>query len=696
MSSIDKYMQDIACGYDRRVRVHNTSVVKGVGGCHGQIKFYIGSECILVIQDRYGYISDSEKAQIRQAIGNYHRRERVEQERRQREAEERRRREEEERKRREEEERKRREEAERVAAYNMLVSSVAAAKRGVNSAFDAVTTTDKELKQRISAVEQSFTAAKFDVSEVQTRLREITRRREASLSALSQERERKLGQISRFDGVQSHLQTADYRQKQKELESIGTLLTSASFNGDEVAQIENYVKELLAAQEKLYAQRKKFQKQQELGGVSGEIAKIAVQQIDGVNTNSLEQIEAMLAQLQETQERIEKSNNDAEMFRIADALRNAPVSKQAERNFVPRQSTYTHIDYAKQCEDAAIQLKKLFNDLKSQQYTTATQGELEHIERTLQEFSTGIKGKNLLDSIVRMIDLVRCIQADDRLSEDIFQDYEWLKDELAKVGITAERLDAFHYEEHRSRLFDLLYSRLAELEIEQENGDAETKRNMLALGLRTAFAEQGMYFISGRISEKGAAEEDVFAIPGVDDVVIKAVITEDSLHWYVCGTQKENGTAVSAERVLEIMRIFDRCGIPQKILNSLSQSLKIQSGEISGAIDCTSENALQKIVENGIFDLSQTFQTADGTEISAGELLREISKEFSQTAEQNKLLYATEQQAGNTQIQRESDRLSYADMLAVEKRANALRKKEKRQKPKRQQANAARARYMRR
>lgn len=695
MSSIDKDMQDIACRYDSRVRVHNTSVVKGSGGCHGQIKFYIGGECILVIQDRYGVINESEKTQIRQAIENYHRREGIEQERRQREAEERRRMEEEERKRREEE-RKRREEAERVAAYNMLISSVAAAKRGVDSAFDAVTTTDKELKQRISAVEQLLSTAQFDVSEVKSRLQGIDKKRQSSLSALSQERERKLAQILRFDSVQSHLSTVDYRQKQKELESIGTLLNSVSFNGDEVVQIENYVKELLVAQEKLYTQRKKFQKQQELGGVSGEIAKIAVQQIDGVNTNSLEQVEAMLVQLQETQEQIEKSNSDTEMFRIADALRNAPVLQQVEREFVPRQSTYTHIDYAKQCEEAVAQLKNLLEDLKNQQYTTATQGELEYIERTLQEFSIGIKGKNLLDSIMSMTDLVRCIQSDDRLSEDIFQDYAWLKNELAKVGIPAERLDVFHYDAQRSRLLDLLYARLAEFELEQENGDAETKRNMLALGLRTAFAEQGIFFVSGRISEKGAAEEDVFAIPGVDDVVIKAVMTEDSLHWYVCGTQKENGTAVSAERVLEIMRIFDRSGIPQKILNSLSQSLKIQSGEISSAVDCTSEDALQKIIENGIFDLSQTFQSADGTEISAGELLREISREFAQAAEDNRSLYAAGQQASSTQIQRESDRLSYADMLAVEKRATALRKREKRQKPKRQQANVMRARYMRR
>lgn len=694
MSSIDKYMQGIASGYDRRVRVYNTSTSKGAGGCNGYINFYINGRCILTIKDRYGYISEDEKAQIRRAIHDYQTSERYEEERRRREEEERRRRAEEERRRREEEERRRRE-AERVAAYNSLVSSVASAKRGVESSFATVTQVDGEIKRQTQAIGESLNRARYEAPEVRARLDEIDKRRRYSLATLTAERKNKIERIARYDGVKNNLTTANYVQMQRELNSIGTMLTSATFNRDEVTQMDDYVKQLLAAQERLYAQRESFSRQQSTGGVSGEIAKLAVQQIDNVNKNSLEQIEATLTQLQQTQEKIKASNTETEMFGVVEALRNAPVVSSAERNFVPRQSTYAHIDYAGRCQEAAGKLRDMLDSLKSREYTTATQGELEHIERALQEFSTGMVGKNQLDSITSMTELVGCIQADDRLFEDIFNDYKQIKDELAKYGVVAERLDALNYESQRERLLEELYSNLALSELDQEKEEAADKRNMLAMGLRSAFADQGLYFIGGRVSENGTAEENVFAIPGVNDAVVKAIVTEDGLHWFVCGTQKEDGTVASAERVYEVMRVFDESGKPQKILNSFSQSLNICSGNITNAVDYKSPDALQTIADNGIFSLSQTFTSGDGAEVSAGQIMNEISREFADEAEANGRAYAASRHETSTPIKQTADRLSYADRQAVNKKINAIRKRESRPRPRQRNAGAARARHMR-
>lgn len=693
MSSIDKHMQDIAAGYDSRVRVCNTSITKGAGGCNGQIKFYIGRECILSINDRYGVINDYEKAQIRDAILNYRRRE-ADVERRRQEEEERRRREEEERRRREEEERRRRAEAERVAAYNTLVASVKFSKRSVESSFSAVTQANGELSRQIQAVNQSLQKAKFDVSGVKARMREIDRKRESSLSSLKNERDKKIERISQFDNVQSNLTTERYRQLQRDLNSVGVLLKSATFDNDEIAKMEQYVRELLVAQDKLYAQLQQLKQEQSSEGASGEIAKVAVSQIEKIDKNSLEQIENALSQLQRVQEQIKKSNDEAAAFRVIDELRNSVSSIQTESKFVPRQQTYRHIDYQKQCSDAEEQLRKLYDALKAKNHTTATQGELEYIERTLQQFSSGLAGKNLLDALNNMTNLVRSIHTDDNLCEDIFRDYDGIKEELARFGVTAENVDAFNYDEQRERLLETLYSKRAENELAQNKEKAEEKRSILAMGLRNAFAEQGLYFVTGRISDKETAEEYVFAIPGVDDAVVKAVVTEDSLHWFVCGTQKEDGTTASAERVLQIMRAFDSSQKPQKILNSLSQALKIQSGRITDATDCNSPDALDKIAANGYFSLAESLISSDGTAVLSGQILRDISNQFAQEAEENKRVYSSGQIAGNTKINKAQDRLAIADARAMKKAMQSLRSSDARPKPARRQSNASRARYM--
>lgn len=693
MSSIDKDMQDIACGYDRRVRVRNTSVSKSYDGCDGYIKFYIGSECILSIKDRYGYISDYEKEQIRRAIQNYQSHERDE-ERRAAEAE-RRRREEEERRRREEEERRRRAEAERVAAYNKLVTSVGTAKRQVEAAYSAVTQIERELKIQTESIKKELSAAKFDVASVRERLRHLDSKRQSTLNALTAERTGKLEKISRFEGVQNSLTTDRYNQLQKELSAVGATLSSASFDSGEIESMSAYVKQLVAAQQRLSELRGQFEKDAALGGASAEIAKIALRQIDGLDTSSLEQIETAFARLDEARGRIEQCNDYTEIYRITEELKNAPASVHAESQFTPRQSTYRHIDYATQCAEAAEELRRWYDSLKGKEYSTATQGELERVERALQQFACGMSGKSQLDSIASMTDLLRIIDADDRLFGEIFADYDRLKKDLEKVGATAERLDALNYNAQRQRMLETLYRRRAEIEMDQDKESAEDKRCMLSFGVRSAFAEQGLYFVTGRVSECERAEELVFALAGVADAVIKAEITEDSLHWYVCGTRREDGNEASAERVLEIMKAFDRSGAPQKILNSLSQTLKIQTGEITAAIDCTSEGALQRIVENGVFSLSQELVSEDGGTVTAGEIMRRIAEAFPQERERNAAVYANGVKKGNTKISNAQDRLAKLDARVYDKKTSAVRSRDSRAKPKQQQANGLRVRYMR-
>lgn len=694
MSSIDKNMQEIACGYDRRVHVRNTSVSKGVGGCDGYIKFYIGNECILSIKDRYGYISENEKEQIRRAIMNYQTRERDDERRRAAEAE-RRRREEEERKRREEEERRRREEAARVAAYNKLVRSVTDAKRKIESAFAAVTSMERELQRQTESIVSALSEVKYEVPAVRERLRQMSGKRQSVLTSLANERTRKLEQIARFDGVQGNLTTERYNQLQRDLNAVGTSLSSAAFDSEEIERMSDYVRQLVAAQQKLFEQRCQFANDAARGGVSAEIAKIALQQIDGVDKNSLEQIDAVLVRLDDARERIAKCNDDTEIYRITDALKSAPASVHVESEFIPRQSTYRHINYKEQCTEAAAELRRWYDTLKSKEYSTATSGELEHVERALQQFACGMSGKKELDSIESLTELLRIINADDTLFGEIFADYDALKKDLEMVGVSAENLDAFNYDSQRERLLDTLYCRRAEIEAEQDKESRSDKRNMLSFGVRSAFAEQGLYFVTGRISDGETAEELIFAMPGVDDAVVKAEITEDSLHWFVCGTSKEDGTESSAERVLEIMRAFDRSDKPQKILNSLSQSLKIQAGKITDAVDCDSGDALERIVTNGMFPLSQELRTEDGGTVTAGEVMRRISETFKQEKEENAALYAEHVRTGSTKIAKAEDRLAQLDVRVHEKKESAVRARDTRPKPRQQQANAMRARHMR-
>lgn len=121
MSSIDKFVKDVACGLDHRVRVINS---------FGRIKGYIGTVKVFDIADRHGYIDSDEREAVEEGIRYYHLNEA-----RLREEEARRRAEEE--RRRIEEERRRAEEA-RQTALRKLRESIERKKSSVNANISSV------------------------------------------------------------------------------------------------------------------------------------------------------------------------------------------------------------------------------------------------------------------------------------------------------------------------------------------------------------------------------------------------------------------------------------------------------------------------------------------------------------------------------------------------------------------------------
>ena len=696
MSSIDKDMQNIASGYDGRVRVRNTSVSKGCGGCNGQIKFYIGNECILSIHDRYGYINESEKAQIRDAILRYKAREKnAEEERRREEA---RRREEERRReeaRRLEEERRR--EAERVAAYNGVVGAATVAKRSVGLSHSTLVREVQGLQGQTKEIIAALSSAKFEVDGVKARLKELLQAQSDGLKKIEEEYKSKVIEISRFETLPSDKTTEFYRQKGRELSAVSTLLTSATFAQGEIVRASEYVKKLLSLHETLVSKREFFLKNEQKGGYAGEVAKVALEQINAVDKNSAEKIEEVLKRLRDAEKELERSGDEEALLRTIEELRNVQGVSQTTQKIVLRQSSYEHIDYAEQCKEAASDLRRIYDVLTKKSYTTATREELELVEQALQKVSAGMSGKSLLDDLQATTDLLRLVYEDDEGNKEVFEEYARIKEALEGFGLEVELLDVFNYEEQRERLLNKLYETRAAHDLQDKREEAEDRRSLLSLGVRSAFSEQGLYFVSGKVSEMDTAEELVFALPGVDDAVVKALVTERGVHWFVCGTEKADGSVVSAERVLEIMRVFDADQKPQKILNSLSQALDIRQAQITGATDANSQNALVSIAQNGLFSLTEELRTEDGRTVTTGEIMQMISEEFSREAEENRLKYATGVKEGRTQIPKTGkNSLGAVDVDELIKRSRDMRSRDRTfsNKPKQKPKAQPRARYM--
>ena len=118
MSSIDKFVKNVACGLDRRVRVINS---------FGRIKGYIGTVKVFDIADRHGYIDSDEREAVEEGIRYYHLNEaRLREEEARRRAEEERRR---------IEEKRRRDEEARQTALRKLRESIERKKSSVNISF---------------------------------------------------------------------------------------------------------------------------------------------------------------------------------------------------------------------------------------------------------------------------------------------------------------------------------------------------------------------------------------------------------------------------------------------------------------------------------------------------------------------------------------------------------------------------------
>ena len=695
MSSIDKYMGDIACQYDSRVRVRNTSITKGYGGCNGEIKFYIGNECILTIPDRYGVIRDEEKEQIRRAISAYKQRERSENERLRREEEARRRREEEERRRREEEERRRRLEAERVAAYNKLVSTTSAGMRSLDSALEVARNTAQRLENDLDQTARMLGQTSYDVSTVRARLDAMKTEQSKRLKSLQEEHRQKRAQLEQLHGSANYLSTEQYKERQKQANAVTARLTAAEFDGQGAESMREYVKELLDLHAKLRAQRELFTKDVQRGASSAEIARIAIERIDKADKTSLQQIKTVLQQLETAHKDIEKCDSDSQLFAIGEALRNAPAAVHVEREFVPTQSTYGSIDYAQKCRDEAEQLRRQYEALKEKELTTITASELKYVEEILQQVDVGTANSAMHNTLKEAISYLQVVHTDDSLDENrrIFEDYTQLKRELAAAGIAAEKLDAANYEAQRERLIEQLCARQAEIEVEEDAEEIADKRSMLSLGVCSAFANEGLYLITGRVSESGISEELVFAIPGVEDAVIKAEITSSDLHWYVCGTAQQGKAAPSAERVMQIVSVFERDGKINRVLTALSQSLQIHQGEITNAVDADSEGALEAIAANGVFNLDQKLYSADGREMTAGERMRNLASEYAQEAERNRAQYAGADTAAGTPIPPQEDRLPDIDKKFLRSKKEAARVRVPKMSNTRGKTSALRAMY---
>ena len=211
MSSIDKFVKDVACDLDYRVRVINS---------FGRIKGYIGTIKVFDIADRHGYIDSYERAAVEEGIREFQ-----QNEARLREEEARRRAEEE--RRRIEEERRRAEEA-RKEELRKLRGKIERKKTSLNASVSSVNDVYNEKNQEINNILAEIKKIKKDfpkgnVTKLELKGNEISSNVKTSFEAINKNLLQKQEQLEALNRrVRDNLTILQIDELSKEVSRLDT------------------------------------------------------------------------------------------------------------------------------------------------------------------------------------------------------------------------------------------------------------------------------------------------------------------------------------------------------------------------------------------------------------------------------------------------------------------------------------------
>lgn len=588
MSSIDKYVIGEARECNPNVRV--------VKVC-GRITGYIGMKKVFDIADRHGYLSENERTIIRESICAYDE-ERLERERR----------------------KQARLENERKIAQAAFQRNVLLAKDAITESYQSAIKMFAQMSDTTSTSSKLAKLSRFRVSAYATRIRDIEEKMLACKMRMEQDYQTQLSQINRIEmNVRDDSATQEYIYQANQLRQVRTTIVTANIPLEEIRQLEGELDKLTDVLNKVKIIEADLRKIPNVG-MAGAISQSAIQEIDGHEIKSLEDVDHLLMTLQKKTADIKlvdfrnRTQERADQIALLDGIVRACSQLRAyivEQNYVAE-------SHRNEIVEVAHAVASQYSQLSMAEYTTCSKERIEQISNIVQEVLISTKSdEQTLATLRRFLDEGDRYKRDDALQADHYSDYKLKTGELINRGCPIkdiERFDPFNYEEQRQRLNDLL--------LQQDVEEAISRTTTTFLMACKTMEDMGycmLYYDMGGDNHEGdaLAHEAIYAVPGCDGVVFRLVVSDCNISRKIVGIQRTSGACTTVARVREVAGIIETDG---EIEEFFSRYAETEGGEltVTSAVDTNTDGCDAVIEANGCFVLNEEGEAKFDEIVSTG------------------------------------------------------------------------------
>ncbi|MGN0813406.1 MAG: hypothetical protein ACI4MQ_07860 [Candidatus Coproplasma sp.] len=574
MSSIDKYVEGEARSINPNVRVEKI-------GSH--IYGYMNGTRIFSIADRYGYLDDTERSTIRDAIKAYEA-EQAERERRERI----------------------RLENERIAALNALKSSIAGVKNRLleayNNAQRLCSQTDSSLNG-VASVLNSLNS--YNISAYFERGKTLKAKSESGKARLESRYRTSLSEVGRIERSISDGQSTEKCISQRnELRWINFNVSSADLPNAEIEQFKGEVlklKEALTQVKLIETELNKVKRD----GLAGSIAASALKEIKQYEIRSLEDVNALLLAVQNHLVEIQNASFQQQSKERSDQielLNGILKSCSYCREYVINQN-YEAVDNRVEIVKTASSVLGMYSELDTAAYTTCSREKIKEAYELTQSVLIGSASDvQTLEHLKRLQEEGAIYKRDDILQADNYADYLKKQKELIERGVSLEEIEAFNPIDYSKQL-DRLNEQLLGLDVQEE---VDKTRTSFIMAWK-AMEDMGYRMLYHNMGGEGAdalACEGVFVIPGCEGVVCQVVVSGTKVIRRIIGVERVNGMTTPIQRVLEVAKQLELDGEVEEFFNRYSEE---GGGELTVLTDVYSddENSEQAINDNGCFLLTE-------------------------------------------------------------------------------------------
>ena len=594
MSSIDKYIEDIAFRLDKSVKVEKIG---------NTIYGYKGGEQIFAIADRYGYANSDDERIVREGIRRYDEREALKEAEKE---EMRRAREEALRKAREEAERIRREqqEAQRQMARSNLREEIRQKKeelsRSRSIALKNEETVLQSMQIRRDAVANLISlSSRFDFSQYENRNLVDGERQSQQASSYTSFCDQALSKIQAIDSASTDsLTTAEYNSLINDVRAVsipvaqmGNIAYENLSFVEEIEEVKKRVKTILPA----------IQELERLSSQDNEVGIIATEALDAIKSESIGNAEDFVEISQIATGRLARISRVAADAEIASRISEISfmrgiLSDGGETSVIFATSTYTSTDRRSEIVSNALQAIEGYRALITADYTTCTKERINEVTQRLESIISGSeKSEEVLDETERFISELRGYENADRNHRAEYEEYLTTVEALKEYGIDLAEIEAYSPNSYTQQ------RRILANKLSQARREFEYSRLLITeMHVKNIMEEMGFDLFSSAEDVGGNVRETLYTRRGYDGVLWQVIVCADgSVNRSIIGVNKGE-TETDIEYIKEVAAEMEQNEDPRKFLTKLCDATQSRSScKVTSAVEYDSEDADEVIRANG-------------------------------------------------------------------------------------------------